>query len=130
MELSDVEMELSMSLTELLASNIESRIVDVLVSNGCIENQANQLAHECMTMNFESRHSLYEDLAILSKDIELVARDFIERNVQMLNYINETVLNKLNMDLLIKNVCDTYIASDTMPHKIFLIKVLNTFFPA
>ncbi|GBN33840.1 hypothetical protein AVEN_94150-1 [Araneus ventricosus] len=32
LELSDVEMVLSMSLTELLASNIESRIVDVLVA--------------------------------------------------------------------------------------------------
>ncbi|GBO08204.1 hypothetical protein AVEN_257915-1 [Araneus ventricosus] len=99
MELSDVEMVLSMSLTELLASNIESQIVHVLVCNGYIENEANQLAHECVTMNFESRHSLYGDLAILSMDIELVARYFIERNVQMLTYINEAFLNKINMDM-------------------------------
>ncbi|GBN32128.1 hypothetical protein AVEN_269203-1 [Araneus ventricosus] len=58
MELSDVEMVLSMSLTELLADNIKSRIEDVMFCNGCIENQANQLGHECVTMNFESRQSL------------------------------------------------------------------------
>ncbi|GBN77868.1 hypothetical protein AVEN_10089-1 [Araneus ventricosus] len=49
MELSDVEMVLSMSLTELLADNIKSRIEEMMVCNGCIENQANQLGHECMT---------------------------------------------------------------------------------
>ncbi|GBM58812.1 hypothetical protein AVEN_179354-1 [Araneus ventricosus] len=119
MELSDVEMVLSMSLTELLADNIKSRIEDVTVCNGCIENQANQLGHECVTMNFESRHSFHGDMAILSMDIEIVARDFIERNVQMLNYINEAFLNNFNMDLLIKNACDMYIASDTMPHRMF-----------
>ncbi|GBM48742.1 hypothetical protein AVEN_193438-1 [Araneus ventricosus] len=57
MELSDVEMLLSMSLTEILADNIKSRIDDVLVCNGWLENQANQLGHECVTMNFESRHN-------------------------------------------------------------------------
>ncbi|GBM37853.1 hypothetical protein AVEN_123944-1, partial [Araneus ventricosus] len=46
---SDVEMVLSMSLTELLADNIKSRIEEVMVGNGCIENQANQLGHEYMT---------------------------------------------------------------------------------
>ncbi|GBN52808.1 hypothetical protein AVEN_221775-1 [Araneus ventricosus] len=119
MELSDVEMVLSMSLRELLEDNIKSRIEEMTVCNGCIENQANHLAHECMTMNFESRHSLYGVLAILSMDIEIVVRNFIERNTQMLNYINEVFLNNLNMDLLIKNVCDMYIASDTMPHRMF-----------
>ncbi|GBN87919.1 hypothetical protein AVEN_155586-1 [Araneus ventricosus] len=119
MELSDVEMVLSMSLTELLADNIKRRIEEVMVCNGCIENQANQPGHECVTMNFESRHSLYGDLAILSMDIEIVARNFIERNAQMLNYINETFFNNLNMDLLVKNACDMYIASDIMPHRTF-----------
>ncbi|GBM79808.1 hypothetical protein AVEN_268111-1 [Araneus ventricosus] len=108
MELSDVEMVLSMSLTELLANNIKRRIEEMMVCNGCIENQANQLGHECVTMNFECRHSLYGDLAILSMDIEIVARNFIERNAQMLNYINETFFNNLNMDLLVKNTCDMY----------------------
>ncbi|GBM85606.1 hypothetical protein AVEN_61981-1 [Araneus ventricosus] len=41
-ELSDAEMVLSMSLTEILAVNVKSRIEDVIVCNGCIENQANQ----------------------------------------------------------------------------------------
>ncbi|GBN43358.1 hypothetical protein AVEN_80821-2-1, partial [Araneus ventricosus] len=90
MELSDVEMVLSTSLTEIFADNIKSRIDDVLVCNGCLQNQANQLGHECVTMNFESRHSLYGDLAILSVDIELLVKDFVEKNMQMLNYINET----------------------------------------
>ncbi|GBM17925.1 hypothetical protein AVEN_111078-1 [Araneus ventricosus] len=90
MELSDVEMVLSMSLTELLADNIKSRIDNVLVCKGCLENQANKLGHECVTMNFESRHSLYGDLAILSIDIELLVKESIEKNMQMLNYINET----------------------------------------
>ncbi|GBN72063.1 hypothetical protein AVEN_19973-1 [Araneus ventricosus] len=90
MELSNVEMVLSTSVTEILADNIKSRIDDVLVCNGCLQNQANQLGHECVTMNFESRHSLYGDLAILSVDIELLVKDFVEKNMQMLNYINET----------------------------------------
>ncbi|GBM25477.1 hypothetical protein AVEN_239027-1 [Araneus ventricosus] len=90
MELSDVEMVLSMSLAELLADNIKSRIEEMMVCNGCIENQANQLGHESMTMNFESRHSLCGDLAILSIDIELLVKVFVEKNMQMLNYINET----------------------------------------
>ncbi|GBM92180.1 hypothetical protein AVEN_115630-1 [Araneus ventricosus] len=119
MELSYVDMVLSMSLTEPLADNIKSRIEAMMVCNGCIENQANKLGHECMAMNFESRHSLYGDLAILSMDIEIVARDFIERNVQMLNYINEAFLNNLNMDFLIKNACDMYISSDTMSLRMF-----------
>ncbi|GBM70032.1 hypothetical protein AVEN_220884-1 [Araneus ventricosus] len=79
MELSDVEMVLSMSLTELLADNIKSRIEEMMVCIGCIENQANQLGHECVTMNFESRHSLYGDLAILSIDIELLVKEFVEK---------------------------------------------------
>ncbi|GBM89635.1 hypothetical protein AVEN_190287-1 [Araneus ventricosus] len=119
MELSDVEMVLSVSLTELLADNIKSRIEEMMVCNGCIENQANQLGHECVTMNLESRHSVYGDLAILSMDIEIVARNFIDRNAQILNYINEAFLNNLNMDLLIKNSCGMCISSDTMPHRMF-----------
>ncbi|GBM77152.1 hypothetical protein AVEN_209096-1 [Araneus ventricosus] len=119
MELSDVEMVLSMSLTELLADNIKSRIEEVMVRNGCIEKQANHLGHECMTMNFESRHSLYGDLAILSLDIELLVKEFVEKNMQMLNYNNETFLNNLNIVLLVKNACDMYIASDIMPHRMF-----------
>ncbi|GBM99544.1 hypothetical protein AVEN_250612-1 [Araneus ventricosus] len=119
MELSDVEMVLSMSLTELLAGNIKSRIDDVLVCKGCLENQANQLGHECVTMNFESRHSLYGDLAILSIDIELLVKEFVEKNMQMLNYINDTFLNNLNIVLLVKNASDMYIASDIMPHRMF-----------
>ncbi|GBO08062.1 hypothetical protein AVEN_77186-1 [Araneus ventricosus] len=62
MDLSDVETVLSTSLTEILADNIKSRIDDVLVCNGCLENQANQLGHECVTMDFESRHCLYGDV--------------------------------------------------------------------
>ncbi|GBM27575.1 hypothetical protein AVEN_97088-1 [Araneus ventricosus] len=49
MELSDVEMVLSMSLTELLTDDIKSRIEEVMVCNGCIENQTSQLGHECVT---------------------------------------------------------------------------------
>ncbi|GBM18242.1 hypothetical protein AVEN_143794-1 [Araneus ventricosus] len=119
MELSHVEMVLSMSLTELLADNIKSRIEEMMVCNGCIENQANHLGHECMTMNFESRHSLYGDLAILSIDIELLVKVFVEKNMLMLNYINETFINNLNIVLLVKNAYDMYIASDIMPHRMF-----------
>ncbi|GBM33400.1 hypothetical protein AVEN_169927-1 [Araneus ventricosus] len=118
-ELNDVEMLLSTFLKEILQDNIKSRIDDVLVCKGCLENQANQLVYECVTMNFESRHSLYGDLAILSMDIELLVKEFVEKNIQMLNYINETVLNNLNIDLPVKNACDMYIASDTMPHRMF-----------
>ncbi|GBN63566.1 hypothetical protein AVEN_244808-1 [Araneus ventricosus] len=119
MELSDVEIVLSTSLTEILADNIKSRIDDVLVCNACLENQANQLGHECVTMNSESILSLYGDSAILSIDIELLVKEFVEKNMQMLNYINETFLNNLNIVLLAKNACDMYIASDIMPHRMF-----------
>ncbi|GBM96641.1 hypothetical protein AVEN_161781-1, partial [Araneus ventricosus] len=119
MEINDVEMVLSTSLTEILADNIKSRIDDVFVCNGCLQNQANQIGHECVTMNFESRHDFYGDLAILSVDIELLVKDFVEKNIQMLNYINKTFLNNLNIVLLLKNACDMYIASDIMPHRMF-----------
>ncbi|GBN19248.1 hypothetical protein AVEN_65986-1 [Araneus ventricosus] len=119
MELSGVEMVLLMPLTKILADNIKSRIDDELVCKGCLENQANQLGHECVTMNFESKHSLYGDLAILSIDIELLVKAFVEKNMQMLNYINENFLNNLNIILLVKNACDMYIASDIILHRMF-----------
>ncbi|GBM31804.1 hypothetical protein AVEN_56907-1 [Araneus ventricosus] len=92
MELRDVEMVLSTYLTDLLAENIRSQINDVLVCNGCLENQAKQLGLECATMNFESRHSLYGDFDRLSMGIQHLVKDFIERNVKMLNYVNEAFL--------------------------------------
>ncbi|GBN19077.1 hypothetical protein AVEN_107272-1 [Araneus ventricosus] len=119
MELSGVEMVLLMPLREILADNIKSRIDDELVCKGCLENQANQLGHECVTMNFESKHSLYGDLAILSIYIELLVKAFVEKNMQMLNYINENFLNNLNIILLVKNACDMYIASDIILHRMF-----------
>ncbi|GBL88055.1 hypothetical protein AVEN_133712-1 [Araneus ventricosus] len=89
MNLSDIEMVLSTSLTEILADNIRSRIDDVLVYKGCLENQANQLGHDCVTMNFESRHCLYGDLAILSIDIELLVKEFVDkmRRIDLTEYL-------------------------------------------
>lgn len=119
MEQRDVEMVLSTSLTEILSTHLKDRIGDVLVCHGCRENQANQLGHECITLNHESRHRLYGDLALFSLDIELLAKDFVDQNAQMINYVNQDFLNNLNIDLLLKNASEMYIASDIMPHRMF-----------
>ncbi|GBN52724.1 hypothetical protein AVEN_109113-1 [Araneus ventricosus] len=119
MEQSDMEMVLSTSLTEKLSTHLKDKIEDVLVCQRCIENQANRLGHECFTLNNESRRSLYGDLALFSLDIELLSKDFVEQNAQMINYINQDFLSNLNMDLLVDDAFNMYIASDFMPHRMF-----------
>ena len=115
MGVKDINMILTTSLTEILSMLLMDRIENLLVCQGCIENQANQLSHECVTMSYETRCKLYGDLALFSIDIGLLVKDFIEKNIQMVNYINETFLNNLNMDFLVKNSYDMYIASDCVP---------------
>ncbi|GBM89582.1 hypothetical protein AVEN_258650-1 [Araneus ventricosus] len=109
MKLYDVIMILSTSLKEMktISSHFKDRIEDVLVCKGCLGNKANLLGHECVTINYETRHRLYEDLALFSIGIELLVKEFAEKNIQMLNYINETFLNDLNTYLLIKIACDS-----------------------
>ncbi|GBM35786.1 hypothetical protein AVEN_108976-1 [Araneus ventricosus] len=77
MKLDDVNMILSTSLKEVLSSHIKDRIEDELVCNSCLENQVNQLGHECITLNHESRHSLHGDLAILSIDNKLLEKTLL-----------------------------------------------------
>ncbi|KAF8794331.1 hypothetical protein HNY73_002322 [Argiope bruennichi] len=117
MEQSDACMVLSTSLTEILSEHLKARLDDVMVCDGCLENQPNQLGHDCITMNHDRRYSNYGDLALSSMDIELIAKDFTEKNLQMLNYVNETFLNNLNMNLLVENASEMYISSDLMPYR-------------
>ncbi|KAF8794219.1 hypothetical protein HNY73_002220 [Argiope bruennichi] len=79
------------------------RLEEAIVCDACLENQRNQLGHDCITMNHDRKCGNYGDLALSSMDIEIIAKDFTEKNLQMLNYVNKSFLNNLNMNLLVKN---------------------------
>lgn len=111
MDISDIEMILTVSLTEILSLHLSEAIQKVMVCDGCKEQQANQLGHDCVTLTHEMRLHRYGELALFSIDLELLLKDFADRNIQMLNYVNNTFLDKLNMSTLIKNAQDMYVAS-------------------
>ncbi|GFX40085.1 PC4 domain-containing protein [Trichonephila clavipes] len=99
----DAEMVLTTSMVELLCNHIEENISSLFVCFGCLEGYENQLGHECMTYSNRQRISEYGDLAILNMDWNKLVADFVNRNIQMVNYMNEMFLNKLNMNVLIEN---------------------------
>ncbi|GFT99229.1 PC4 domain-containing protein [Trichonephila clavipes] len=111
---SDAEMVLTTSMVELLCNHIEENISSLFVCFGCLEGYENQLGHECMTYSNGQRISEYGDLAILNMDWDKLVADFVNRNIQMVNYMNEMFLNKLNMNVLIENAKQMYVARDSL----------------
>ncbi|GFW01827.1 general transcription factor II-I repeat domain-containing protein 2 [Trichonephila clavipes] len=110
----DAEMVLTTSMVELLCNHIEENISSLFVCFGCLEGYENQLGHECMTYSNGQRISDYGDLAILNMDWDKLVADFVNRNIQMVNYMNEMFLNKLNMNVLIENAKQMYVARDSL----------------
>ena len=115
----DAEMVLTTSMVELLKSHLESRIGDVFECTGCDLNHENQLGHDCVTMNHDRRLHRYGDIAILSMDLELLAREFVQQNLHIINYVTDDFLNRLDMLCLIQNAKDLYILSDPCPDRLF-----------
>ncbi|GFW84480.1 PC4 domain-containing protein [Trichonephila clavipes] len=110
----DAEMVLTTSMVELLCNHIEENISSLFVCFGCLEGYENQLGHECMTYSNGQRISEYGDLAILNMDWDKLVADFVNRNIQMVNYMNEMFLNKSNMNVLIENAKQMYVARDSL----------------
>ncbi|GFR02922.1 PC4 domain-containing protein [Trichonephila clavata] len=109
---SEVESVLTTSLIELLCDYLGNSIADVFECYGCAQQYGNQLGHECLTMDYETRVQLYADLAFFTIDFEQLIKDFFQRNIQMLNYINPIFVNKWDMFSIFDNVKKMYIASD------------------
>ncbi|GFT51617.1 PC4 domain-containing protein [Trichonephila clavipes] len=107
----DAEMVLTTSMVELLCNHIEENISSLF---GCLEGYENKLGHEFMTYSNGQRISEYGDLAILNMDWDKLVADFVNRNIQMVNYMNEMFLNKLNMNVLIENAKQMYVATDSL----------------
>ncbi|GFS74622.1 PC4 domain-containing protein [Trichonephila clavipes] len=107
----DAEMVLTTSMVELSCNHIEENISSLF---GCLEGYENQLGHECMTYSNGQRISEYGDLAILNMNWNKLVAYFVNRNIQMVNYMNEMFLNKLNMNVLIENAKQMYVATDSL----------------
>ncbi|GFY53794.1 hypothetical protein TNIN_372321 [Trichonephila inaurata madagascariensis] len=56
---SEVELVLTTSLIELLCDYLGNSIADVFDCYGCAQQYGNQLGHECITMDYETRIRLY-----------------------------------------------------------------------
>ncbi|GFQ67277.1 PC4 domain-containing protein [Trichonephila clavata] len=110
----DAEIVLTTSMVELLCNHIQENISSLFICYGCLEGYENQLGHECMTYSNEQRIFNYGDLAILNMDWDKLVADFVNRNIQMVNYISEIFLNKLNMNVLIENAKQMYVATDSL----------------
>ncbi|GFQ81349.1 PC4 domain-containing protein [Trichonephila clavata] len=110
----DAEIVLTTSMVELLCNHIQENISSLSICYGFLEGYENQLGHECMTHSNEQRISNYGDLAVLNMDWDKLVADFVNRNIQMVNYISEIFLNKLNMNVLIENSKQMYVATDSL----------------
>ncbi|GFS44788.1 PC4 domain-containing protein [Trichonephila inaurata madagascariensis] len=110
----DAEIVLTTSMVELLCNHIEENISSLFICFGCLEGYENQLGHECMTYSNEQRISEYGDLVILNMDWDKLVAGFVNRNIQMVKYMNEIFLNKLNMNVLIENAKQMYVATDSL----------------
>ncbi|GFV94208.1 PC4 domain-containing protein [Trichonephila clavipes] len=109
---SEVELVLTTSLIELLCDYLGNSIADVFECYGCVQQYGNQLGHECITMDYETRIRLYGGLALFTIDFEQLIKDFIQRNIQLLNYLNPIFVNKWDMLSIFDNAKKMYIASD------------------
>ncbi|GFT57580.1 PC4 domain-containing protein [Trichonephila clavipes] len=109
----DAEIVLTTSMVELLCNHIQENISSLFICYGYLDRNENQLGHECMTYSNEQRISKYGDLAILNMDWDKLFTDFVNRNIQMVNYMSEIFINKLNMNVLIENAKQMYVATDS-----------------
>ncbi|GFT87158.1 transposable element Tcb2 transposase [Trichonephila clavipes] len=96
---------------------LPQQLLDNVVQNvfecyGCVQQYGNQLGHECITMDYETRIRLYGGLALFTIDFEQLIKDFIQRNIQLLNYLNPIFVNKWDMLSISDNAKKMYIASD------------------
>lgn len=115
----DAEMVLTTSMVELLKCHLEASINNVFECIGCEENFGNQLGHDCMTMNRDRKLRRYGNVAIFSMDLELLAQEFVQQNVQIISYVTKGFFNNLDMSRLIENAKELYIASDPCPDLMF-----------
>ncbi|GFR26769.1 PC4 domain-containing protein [Trichonephila clavata] len=102
---------LTTSLIELFCEYLGSSITDVFEYFGCTQEYANQLGHECITMDRETRLQLFGDLAFFAMNFEQLIQDFIQRNIQMLNYVSPMFVNKWDVTSVII-MLSMYITSD------------------
>ncbi|GFY48467.1 PC4 domain-containing protein [Trichonephila inaurata madagascariensis] len=109
----DAEIVLTTSMVELLCNHIQENVSSLFICYGCLEGYENRQGHECMTYSNEQRISEYGDLVILNMDCDKLVADFINRNIQMVNYMSEIFINKLNMNVLIENANQMYVATDS-----------------
>ena len=114
----DTDILLSTSMCELLRDYLSSNIEEIFMCNGCNSDERNQLAHECVTQNIDMRARIYGNRALLKTALNRFARDFVERNIQICNYINDRFLDSLNMSDTIKTAIELYVASDPDPLRI------------
>lgn len=75
-DISEVESVLTTSLIELFCEYLGD-IADVFECFGCTQEYANQLGHECITMDYETRLKLYGDLAFFTMNFEQLIKDFV-----------------------------------------------------
>ncbi|GFX60949.1 PC4 domain-containing protein [Trichonephila clavipes] len=108
----EVELVLTTSLIELLCDYLGNSIADVFECYGYAQQYGNQLRHESITMDYETRIRLYGDLALFTIDFEQLINYFIQRNIQMLNYLNPIFVNKWDMLSIFDNAKKMYIVSD------------------
>ncbi|GFQ81256.1 PC4 domain-containing protein [Trichonephila clavata] len=94
-----------------------SSITDVFECFGCTPEYANQLGHECITMDHETRLQLYGDLAFFAMNFEQLIQDFIQQNIQMSNYLNPMFVNKWDMLSIFDSAKSMYFASD--PNRLY-----------
>ncbi|GFY50389.1 PC4 domain-containing protein [Trichonephila inaurata madagascariensis] len=107
----DAEIVLTTSMVELLCNHIQENIPSLFIYYGYLEEYENQLGQECMTYSNEQRVPEYGDLAILNMDWDKLVADFVNRNNQMVNYMSEIFINKLNMNVLIENAKQMHVAT-------------------
>lgn len=115
----DAEMVLTTSLIELLKQHLQMKIDELFVCSGCDANYENQLGHECITFNYNQRLSRCGNLAFFSIDLELLASEFIQQNLHIVNYITEEFLSNLNVHSMLTNVKEVYVTSDPDPLRMF-----------
>ncbi|GFU56743.1 PC4 domain-containing protein [Trichonephila clavipes] len=83
----DAEIVLTISMVELLCNHIQENISSLFICYGCLEGYKNQLGHECLTHSNEQRISEYGDLSMLNMDWDKLVADFVNRNIQIVNYM-------------------------------------------
>ena len=115
----DVEILLITSMSELLCDYLKTNIEEIFVCHGCATEEGNQLAHECVTQNNEIRARIYANRALLKTDLNNFVRDYVERNIQIANYIDDCFIKSLDMCNVIKTAVDLYIATDLNPFRMF-----------